>query len=483
MNKQLKRVSTVVLLMFIALFASSSIIQVFAADDLKANSRNSRTLFASFSAQRGSILVAGDEIAHSEEVDDDYKYQRVYEDGRLYAPATGYFSINQGTGVEGALNDYLTGTANAQFLDQVGSVFSGQDPKGASVSLTLDPDVQKVAYDALGENNGAVIAIDPKTGRILAMVSKHSYDPNDLAVHSNKGVQTKYDELLANPDQPLINRTISGDLYFPGSTFKLVMTAAALESGKYTADYEFPNPATLQLPQSDAIINNAEGGACGGTETATIASALKFSCNIPFAELGQELGYDAINAQAQKFGFGSSIAVPMKSTPSVFPQTDSDAQLMLASFGQNNVRVTPLQMAMVSAAVANGGTLMQPTLVDQIIAPDLSIVKGFEPVVYSNPISAQTAATMTTMMVDDVASGFASNATISGVDVAGKTGTAENGGDAPFTLWFTGFAPANNPEVAIAVVLENGGGQGQSGVGNTLAAPIAKKVIEAVLDK
>jgi len=483
-NKELKRVSVVVLLMFIALFTSSTIVQVFSADDLRADDRNSRTLYASYSAQRGSILVGGEEIAHSEPVDDNFKYLRVYDDGRVYAPVTGYFTLNQGnTGIEGALNDYLTGTANAQFLDQVGSIFSGQDPKGASVALTLDADVQKAAYDALGENNGAIVAIEPKTGKILAMVSKHSYDPNDLAVHDTKDVIAKYKELLANPDDPLVNRAIAGDLYFPGSTFKLVMTAAALESGKYTPESEFPNPSTLQLPQSDAIINNAEGGNCGGGENASIATALKFSCNIPFAQLGQELGYDAIHEQAKKFGFETSVEVPMPATPSVFPQTDSDAQLMLASFGQNNVRVTPLQIAMVSAAVANGGTLMQPTLVDQIIAPDLSIVKGFEPVVFSNPISPATAATMNDMMVEDVSNGAASNARIVNVEVAGKTGTAENGGDAPHTLWFTGFAPANDPEVAIAVVLEDGGGQGQSGFGNLLAAPIAKKVIEAVLSK
>jgi len=483
-NKQLKRVSVVMLMMFVALFASSTIIQVFSADDLKADDRNTRTLYASFSAQRGSILVDGEPIAESEPVDDDFKYLRVYNDGPLYAPVTGYFTLNQGnTGIEGALNDYLTGTANAQFLDSVSSIFSGQDPKGASVELTVDADVQQAAYDALGKNNGSVVAINPKTGAILAMVSKHSYDPNDLAVHDTTEVVAKYDELLANGDDPLVNRAIAGDLYYPGSVFKLVMTAAALESGQYTKDSEFPNPSTLQLPQSSAVISNSEGGSCGGGDEASIATALRLSCNIPFAQLGQKLGYDAINAQAQKFGFGTSIEVPMASTPSAYPAVASEAELMLSSFGQASVRVTPLQMAMVSAAVANGGELMQPTLVDQIIAPDLSIVKDFEPSVFSNPISAETAATMNSMMVDDVANGAASNATISGVDVAGKTGTAENGGDSPYTLWFTGFAPADDPEVAIAVVVEDGGGLGQSGFGNLVAAPIAKKVLEAVLNK
>jgi peptidoglycan glycosyltransferase len=483
-NKELKRVSVVVLLMFVALFASSSVIQVFAADDLKADARNSRTLYDSYSAQRGSILVGGEEIAVSKPVDDDFKYQRVYNEGRLYAPVTGYFTLNQGTtGIEGELNDYLTGTSNEQFFDQLSSLFSGQDPEGASVSLTLDPDVQKTAYDALGDNNGSVVAIDPKTGKILAMVSKQSYDPNDLAVHDTEQVVKRYEELLAHGDNPLINRAISGNLYYPGSVFKLVMTATALESGQYTPESEFPNPRELTLPESSSVISNAEGGSCGGGEKASIATALRLSCNIPFAQLGRALGYDAISAQAEKFGFGTAIEVPMKSTPSSYPAVASEAELMLSSFGQASVRVTPLQMAMVSSAVANGGTLMQPTLVDQIIDSDLTIVKDFESSVFSNPISAETAATMNGMMVQDVANGAASNARIEGVEVAGKTGTAENGGDAPYTLWFTGFAPANDPEVAIAVVVEDGGGLGQSGFGNGVAAPIAQQVLKAVLDK
>lgn len=484
MNKELRRVSIVVLLMFIALFGSSTVIQVFQQDNLKADSRNVRTLYDSFSAERGPILVDGEPIALSVPVDDEYKYQRVYANGPLYSAVTGYFTLNQGnTGVEGALNDYLSGTANDQFLDQLNAIITGQNPKGAAVELTIDPAVQQAAWDALGDQKGAVVALDPKTGAILAMVSKPTYDPAGLATHDGAAFRATYDALINDPDDPLINRTIAGDLNPPGSTFKLVVTATALENG-LTPETEFPNPGALTLPQSNQQITNAEGGACGGGDTATIATALRLSCNIPFAQLGLQLGYPAISQQAREFGFGDDdLKVPMLVEPSVYPPIASDAELMLSSFGQASDRVSPLQMAMVSAAVANGGQLMKPTLIETVFAPDLTELVSFNPEVYSTPISAQTAATMNQMMIQNVSNGAGSNARINGVDVAGKTGTAENAPGEPYSLWFTGFAPANDPQVAVAVVVENGGGLGQSGFGNLVAAPIAKRVIEAVLNR
>lgn len=485
MNKELRRVTIVVLIMFLALFGSTTIIQVFQQDKLSADGRNVRTLYASFSAERGSILVAGQPIATSVATADEYKYQRQYSNGPLYSAVTGYFTLNQGnTGLEDALNDYLSGTANEQFLAQLNAILTGQNPKGASVETTIDPVVQQAAWDALGNLQGAVVALNPKTGAILAMVSKPTFDPNTLAVHNSTQVIATYKQLLAAQGDPLINRTLAGALNPPGSTFKLVVASAAFESGQYTPDSAFPNPASLQLPQSSTVINNAEGGSCGGGATATISTALRLSCNIPFAQLGLALGYSTVDAQAKKYGFGDdSLRIPIKVTPSVYPQTDSDAQQMISSFGQGNDRVTPLQMAMVSAAIGNGGVLMKPNLVDSITAPDLSVLQKLTPTVYSSPISQTTAATMTQLMINNVATGVATNARISGVEVAGKTGTAQNGPGAPYTLWFTGFAPAADPQVAVAVVVENGGGRGQSAVGNALAAPIAKKVIEAVLNR
>jgi len=479
MNKQLRRVSIVVLFMFLALFGSSTVITVFQVDSLRADSRNVRTLYDSYSAERGPILVDGDAVAESEPSDDQYKYQRVYTQPELYSAITGYFTLNQGnSGVEGALNDYLSGTANSQFLDQVNAILTGQTPKGASVSLTIDPAVQQAAWDAFGDNTGAVVAIRPKTGEILAMISKTAYDPNLLASHDTDQVISTYKGLIADPNRPLLNRAIGGDLYYPGSVFKLVVAAAALDSGKYTPDSEFPNPPQLQLPQTSTFINNAEGGTCGGTPTVSIATALRLSCNIPFAQLGAALGEDELEQYTTAFGYGSSFKVPMASTPSTFPKDLDQAQLMLSSFGQYEDRVTPLQVAMTSAAIANGGTMMSPTLVKEITAPDLKVIKPFQEIAVGQPISQQTAATLTQLMVANVSNGAASNARINGVEVAGKTGTAQNGDGRPYTLWFTGFAPASDPEVAVAVVVENG-----KSFGNAVAAPIAKKVIEAVLNK
>jgi peptidoglycan glycosyltransferase len=484
MNRELKRLSMVVLLMFVSLFISSSFIQVVNADSLQADGRNVRTLYASYSAERGPILVNGEPIAESIPVDDEFKFLRVYPKGELYAPITGYLTLNQGnTGLESSLNGYLSGSSNDQFFDQVNAILTGKDPTGAAVELTIDPLIQQAAWDALGDYRGAVIAIRPKTGEILAMVSKPTFDPNELAVHNTAQVIDAYDRLLNDPDGPFFNRTLAGTLNPPGSTFKLVVAAAALESGNYTPASAFPNPADLQLPESTFIISNSDSGTCGSGSTATIATAIRLSCNIPFAQLGDALGANAIRAQANKFGFNESVSVPLDSTQSVYPRAFDRPQTMLSAFGQASVRASPLQMAMVSMAIANRGTLMQPNLVESIMASNLTTIQSFEPTLFGQAISPQTAAALTQMMVDGVTSGAASSARIDGVQVAGKTGTAENGEGQPYTLWFTGFAPANDPEVVVAVVIEDGGGLGQSGTSSGISAPIGRKVLEAVLNR
>ncbi|MGN6327083.1 peptidoglycan D,D-transpeptidase FtsI family protein [Pseudolysinimonas sp.] len=486
MNKELRRVSIVVLIMFLALFGSSTIIQVFQQDNLKSDSRNSRQYYASFNTQRGAILVDGQPIAQSVASNDVYKYQRVYANGPLYSAVTGYSIINGApTGIEGAENQDLSGNSGDQFFDRINAIVTGQEPQGASVSLTIDPKVQQAAYDALGDYQGAVVALDPKTGAILAMVSKPDYDPNQLASHDTKQAAATYKQLLADPGNPLVNRAINGSLDPPGSTFKLVVASAAFANG-YTPDSAFPNPSRLQLTGTNTFITNSEGGDCGGGATATIKVALQYSCNIPFAQLGGELGYDKVSAQAKAYGFGDdSLRIPMKVTPSVYPQTTDAARQELSSFGQADDRASPLQMAMVSAAIANGGELMRPNLVQSITNSNLSTKQSFSPQSYGQPVSSDIASTLTQLMVNNVDNGAASNARISGVQVAGKTGTAQNGArnQLPYTLWFTGFAPADNPQVAVAVVVQNGGGIGHAGFGNTLAAPIAKKVIEAVLSR
>lgn len=480
MNRELKRVSGVILIMFVALMLSTTTIAVFQVDNLRDHDKNVRTLYESYSAERGAILVAGEPIALSVPVNDRYKFQRVYTDPELYAAVTGYFTLNQGTtGIEGSLNNYLSGTATDQFLSKINAILTGQDPKGSAVELTIDPTVQQAAWDALGDHNGSIVALDPATGAILAMVSKPSFDPNRLAAHNESEVIATYNELLSDPSNPLFNRAISGNLYHPGSVFKILVAAAAFDSGQFTPESQFPNPATLQLPLSSSVITNAGNGKCGSGETVSIADALRLSCNIPFAQLGLALGQDELRKYAEKFGFGAELGIPQTVTPSIFPSSLDDPQLMLSSFGQADVRVTPLQIAMMTAAIANGGDIMQPTLVQSIIAPDLTILDGFQPRVWATPIRSSTAATLSALMVNNVNNGAASNGRISGIDVGGKTGTAQNGEGDPYTLWFTGFAPADNPKVAIAVVIDDGG----RSFGNAVAAPIAKKVIEAVLNK
>lgn len=484
MNRELKRVSIVVLLMFVALLTSTTVVQALQADNLAADARNTRTLLDSFQVERGAILVDGKPVAQSVPADDNYKFLRTYSSGALYAPVTGFMPINGApTGLEHALNGELTGTSNSQFFDKLSSLVTGQKPRGAAVGTTIDPAAQKAAWDALGDLHGSVVVTEPKTGRILAMVSKPSYDPNKLAVHDNEKVTAEYQALLDDPGAPLINRAIGGDLNPPGSVFKLVMTAAALESGKFTPESTFPNPTELTLPGSTAVVTNSSRGTCGPGDTVTLATALRLSCNIPFAELGLQLGDTAIRDMAEKFGFNSKYAIPMAVAQSVYPSNLDKAQTALSAFGQYEVRATPLQMAVVSATIANGGVRMEPNVVDEILAPNLSPIQTFQAKEMNRVISAETAATITEMMVNGVKDGAASNARIDGVDVAGKTGTAQNGKDLPYTLWFTGFAPAEDPQFAITVLVEDGGGLGQKGFGNLLAAPIAQKVLKAVLDK
>jgi len=483
MNRELKRISALVLLMFTALFVASSIIQVFQTDALEGDARNQRARADQYAIQRGSILTAdGRAIVTSPKSDDTFQFDRRYRDGRLYAAVTGYYNpIGEATGIEGALNAQLAGTSSDQVLDRLQNTITGQDPKGASVQLTIQPKVQQAAFDALGTLRGAVVALDPRTGKVLAMVSKPSYDPNLIADHT--GGVAAYDALSGKDVNPLVNRAVGGDLNPPGSTFKIITASTALESGDFTPSSKFPSPTSYRLPGTGTVIQNSYGERCGSGSTASIATALALSCNIPFAQLGIKLGDDALREQAARFGFGKPLSIPIRVTPSTYPAGPLDgAQTAQTAFGQYEDRATPMQMAMVAASIGNGGVEMKPNLVEKVVSPSLETVSRFSPETLGNPVSADTASKVKAMMVSSVSGGAATNARIEGVEVAGKTGTAQNGADQPYTLWFTGFAPASDPKVAVAVVIENGGGLGQSGYGNLVAAPIAKRVMEAVLN-
>ncbi|GAA1997953.1 peptidoglycan D,D-transpeptidase FtsI family protein [Microbacterium ulmi] len=485
MTKELRRLSILMLIMFLALFGSTSWIQVVHAETLSADPHNERALLDSYEVQRGAIVASGTAIATSVPSGDRYSWQRTYVDAPMWGHVTGWINpiLQSATGIERAMNQELSGTAGSQFLARIDRILTGQPPRGSNVTLSLDAAVQRAAFEALGSLQGAVVAIEPATGRILAMVSSPSFDTNQLAAHDTAAVNEYYDTLEDASDDPLSNRAIGGDLNPPGSTFKLVVASAALASGQWTPDSTLPNPASYQLPQSSNVVFNAWRGTCGDGETVTIAEALRLSCNIPFAELAVELGDTAIREEAEKYGFNSSFATPLESTPSSYPRALDDPQTALTGFGQGQVTATPLQMAMVSAGIGNGGVVMNPHMVDEVIGPDLTVQQKFENTEFGRALDEDLAEQMVQMMVAGVSSGAATGARIDGVDVAGKTGTAENGTGQPFTLWFTGFAPAVDPRVAVAVVVEDGGGQGQSGTGNTIAAPIAKKVMEAVLGR
>jgi len=485
MTKQLRRLSIVILLMFVSLFAATSWIQVAIAPQLAENPENRRSLYDSYEVQRGTIFAGGTAIASSVPSDDVYSWSRTYPDAEMWAPVTGFINpvLRSSTGLEQAMNSALAGTGSQQFLTRMEQIISGQPARGSNVLLSLDPDLQRVAYEALDGYEGAVVALEPDTGRILALATSPSYDTNLLASHNSSEVNAAYQQLVDDPLDPLYNRASRDALDPPGSTFKLVVTAAALASGDYTPESTFDNPATFTLPGSDSVLHNFDRGTCGSGDKVTLETALRLSCNIPMAELALELGTDALREQAQKFGFNSAFEIPLDVTASKYPEGLDEPQTALSGIGQSDVQATPLQVALISAGIANDGVVMNPRMVDRVVASDLTVQEEPADTEFGRAMSAEDAATLTEMMVGNVENGAASGARIDGVDVAGKTGTAEHNPGDPYTLWFTGFAPAENPEVVVAVMVQNGGGLGQEGTSSGIAAPIAKRVIEAVLSE
>ncbi|CAM5786785.1 peptidoglycan D,D-transpeptidase FtsI family protein [Cellulomonas persica] len=481
MNTPLRRVATVMLVMFLALMGSATWVQYVQAPDLNADSRNVRTLYREYGNARGPIVVAGEAIAQSVKVDDPFGYQRQYTDGELYSAVTGFYSIVNGSSqLEHAANDQLTGRSDQLFFSRLRDIITGRKPEGAAVETTLLAAAQRAAREGLGDQHGAVVAIEPSTGRILAMVSTPGFDPNALATHDSAAASAVYAELAAADGNPLrSNATL--ETYPPGSTFKLVTAAAALESGEYDASTTLPAPVTLDLPQTTATIGNFGGGGCGSNPI-TLADALRVSCNTAFAQLGMDVGDDALREQAERFGFDdASLTIPMRVVASRFPQDPNAPQTAQSAIGQFDVAATPLQMAMVSAAIANDGKLMRPYVVDRVRAANLSVVSQTEPEQLSTAVSPGTAAQLTDMMVGVVESGSGTAAKISGVQVAGKTGTAQTSSEAAPHAWFTAFAPADDPQVAVAVLVEHGGSAGSEATGGRVAAPIARAVIQAVL--
>lgn len=484
MNAPLRRIAIVASMLFAMLLTSTTYIQFIDADALRNKPGNSRTLYKEFGRERGPILVGMQPIAKSVKVNDSYGYLRRYPLGKEYAAVTGFYSVVYGTsGMEHATSSLLSGTADQLFYRRIGDLLTGQQPQGASVELTISAKAQQAAWDALGNQRGAVVALDPKTGNILALVSKPSFDPNVLASHDLAAVATAWKRLNADPARPMENRAIAGREYPPGSVFKLVTASAALSGGNYTLNTLLPGPAKLPLPQSNTPLPNDFPGPCGPNGQISLLNALRISCNTAFGSLGMTLGPQAMKQQADAYGFGKALDIPIPVTPSTFPGDLAPAYLAQSSIGQYNVRVTPMQIAMVASAIANGGVLMKPNLVDTVNGSNLEVISRTQPERLGQPISAQAASQLTTMMQSVVTNGTGRNARIPGVQVAGKTGTAQQGEGKPPNAWFASFAPADNPQVAVAVVVDDGGTLGDAASGGRIAAPIAKKVMQAVLQR
>lgn len=477
MNTPIRKLAAVVAVMFVALMGAATSVQFFQAASLNADSRNVRTLYRDYGNYRGPIVVDGSAVIYSQAVNDPFNYQRTYVDGPLYAHVSGFYSIAYGlSGIEKSQDALLSGEADSLFWSRVSDLLAGRDQEGATVELTIRSTIQEAAAKALGDRTGAVVALDPRTGEVLAMYSSPSYDPAALAAHNTALVSESYRSLADDPDAPLVNRAIAGDTYPPGSVFKLIVTAAALEAGA-TPETAVYAPQQLELPLSTSVLGNYGDEACvDDGDTTTLADALRTSCNTAFADLGMNLGWDAIAREAKEFGWGSTLEIPLRVTPSRLPEDPDAAQVALSSIGQYDVRATPLQVAMLGAAIANNGTLMKPYLIASTREPNLRVIDLAEPTVYSQPLTVDEAAALRDMMVLVVDDGTGRRARISGVSVAGKTGTAQTGIEGEDDhAWFVGFAPADNPSIVVAVLVENGG------TGGSVAAPIAKAVLEAGL--
>jgi penicillin-binding protein A len=483
MNRPLRRVAAACLLLFALLLVNVNYLQVVKADEYKDNPLNRRSVLDEYARARGPILVGGRPVASSRETNGELKFLRVYSDGPMYAPATGFHSPTFGrSGIERQENDYLAGTADAFFVRRLIDLVTNKKPEGGSVSLTLDPRAQQAAWTAIQGKRGAVVALDPRTGAILALVSSPSFDPNQLASHDPEKASAAWKRLNADPDQPLLNRPLA-QLYPPGSTFKIITSAAALTDGRWKPDTQVAAPDVLDLPQTSHDLPNFNGEACGPGGKTSLLNALRISCNTAFAGVGLKLGGEKLLTQAEKFGFGEDLDVPMQAATSRFPANPDPPQTALSAIGQFDVAVTPLQMAMVAAGVANDGVVMRPYLVDTIRAPDLSTVRQTKPEALSEAISPAVAQQLQSMMVDVVENGTGQNARIDGIRVGGKTGTAQRGEGQKPDAWFVSFASSGDRDVAVAVVIENGAANSADISGGRLAAPIAKDVMEAVLGR
>ncbi|MCQ4083231.1 penicillin-binding protein 2 [Streptomyces sp. RB6PN25] len=483
MNKPLRRVAIFCGLLIFSLLLRDNWIQFVEADSLKNNPNNRRIAINEYAQPRGDIIVDGKAITGSTTTGGDFKYKRTYTDGPMWAPVTGYASQAYGTNMlEGVEDSILNGTDDRLFFNNTLDMLTGKNKQGGDVVTTLNAKAQAAAFNGLGNKKGAVAAIDPQTGAILALASTPSYDPSTIA-GNGKNDQANWQSLNADSNQPMLNRALR-ETYPPGSTFKVVTAAAALDNGLYSSiDQPTDSPLPYTLPGTTTQLNNEGNIPC---KNATLRVALQYSCNTVYGHIGAQLGAAKMLEEAKKFGFDQPIYTPVRAVPSNFDQNLNAPQTALSSIGQYDTAATPLQMAMIAAAVANDGKLMKPYMVDQLRAPNLNVIEQTTPQVMDQAMSPQTAQDLQQMMETVVNSGTGTNAQIPGVEVGGKTGTAQHGvaNSALPYAWFISYAKTSSGSpVAVAVVVEDGNANRDDISGGGLAAPIAKSVMEAVLNK
>jgi penicillin-binding protein A len=487
MNTSLRRIAVMIMALIVLLLANATLTQVFTADGLRSDPRNQRVLLDEYSRQRGQISAGGQLLAYSVSTEGRFRFLRVYPNPLAYAPVTGFYSLRySSTGLERAEDTILNGSDQRLFGRRLADFFTGRDPRGGNVATTINPQVQQAAWDAMedgcdGPCKGSVVALEPSTGRILAMVSAPSYDPNLLATHNVEEQSTTWQQLRDNPDNPLLNRAIS-ETYPPGSTFKVITTAAALQAGA-TVNTQLTAAPRIPLPDSTATLENFGGASCGGGPTASLRDAFAKSCNTAFVELGIDTGAEALRSTAQAFGLDlTPPTIPLQVAESTVGPIPDPAALGMSSIGQKDVALTPLQNALVAATIANKGVAMRPYLVDSLKGPDLANISTTSPREERRAVTDKVADTLTELMVaaEQVTQ---QKGAIAGVQIASKTGTAEHGTDprnTPPHAWYIAFAPAQAPRVAVAVLVENGGDR-LSATGGALAAPIGRATIAAAL--
>ncbi|MGW3203821.1 peptidoglycan D,D-transpeptidase FtsI family protein [Streptomyces sp. NPDC001135] len=487
MNKPLRRIAIFCGLLVLALLIRDNWLQYVQADKLRADPDNRRVNIERYAHQRGDIIVDGDPITGSVETKHgDFKYKRTYKDGPMWAPVTGYSSqAFQSSFLEGVEDGILTGNDDRLFFRKTLDMVTGKQQQGGNVVTTLNAAAQKAAFDGLSRQGGkgAVVALEPSTGKILALASYPSYDPSSFAGYSDSDAKA-WNKLQKknNPADPMLNRALR-ETYPPGSTFKVVTAAAALENGLYKSDTEQTNsPLPWIMPGTTTPLKNEGNIPC---RNASLKEALRWSCNSVFGKIGSDLGNDKMLEEAKKFGFDSEQFIPVRAYASTFSDNMNQSQTALSSIGQYNTAATPLQMAMVASAVANDGKLMKPYMVDSLQS-NLEPVEKTEPKEMSRPLSPANAQILQDMMETVVKQGTGTRAQIPNVTVGGKTGTAQHGvaNSANPYAWFISYAklPDGSSPVAVAVVVEDESANRDDISGGGLAAPIAKNVMQAVIN-